>query len=96
MARPSGPRPEGSAARAPHADLSLVLLLLLLLLTTTSLLLLRTSRLETRLARQAEDVLTITGLLEQADENALSVDALRTVRGDLKRSSQGRWSGLPR
>ena len=66
-----------------------ILLLLTLLLTTTGLLLFRTSRLEAQLARQAQDVHTITGLLEQAEENALSMDALRAVRGELESQLSG-------
>ena len=61
-----------------------ILLLLSLLLATTSLLLVRTSRLEAQLARQAQEVHTLTGLLEQVEENALSMDALRAVRGGLE------------
>ena len=66
-----------------------ILLLLALLLTTTGLLLFRTSRLESQLARQAQDVHTITGLLEQAEENALSPDALRAVRAELESRLSG-------
>ena len=66
-----------------------ILLLLLLLLTTTSLLLFRTSRLETQLARQAEDVHIMTGLLEQSEESALSLDSLRAVRIELEAQLSG-------
>ena len=60
------------------------MLLLALLLSTTGLLLLRTSRLEAQLERQALEVHTITGLLAQTEENALSMDALRSVRAELE------------
>ncbi len=66
-----------------------ILLLMALLLTTTSLLLFRTSRLEAQLARQAQDVHTITGLLEQAEENAFSLDELRAVRAELESQLSG-------
>ena len=66
-----------------------ILLLLLLLLTTTSLLLFRTSRLEAQLARQAQDVHIITGLVEQAEESALSLDTLRAVRIELEARLSG-------
>ena len=41
------------------------------------------------MARQAQDVHTITGLLEQAEENALSPDALRAVRAELESRLSG-------
>ena len=66
-----------------------ILLILALLLTTTGLLLVRTSRLEAQLARQAQDVHIITGLLEQVEENALSLDALRAVRAELESRLSG-------
>ncbi len=66
-----------------------IMLLLALLLTTTGLLLVRTSRLEEQLARQAQDVHTITGLLEQAEENAFSLDELRAVRAELESQLSG-------
>ena len=66
-----------------------IVLLLALLLTTTGLLLFRLSRLEAQLARQAQDVHTITGLLEQAEQNALSLDSLRAVRADLESQLSG-------
>jgi len=61
-----------------------VLLLLFLLLTTTGVLLLRTSRLAAQLEQQAQEVHSISGLLEQTEENALSVEALRSVRAELE------------
>ncbi len=61
-----------------------VLLLLALLLVTTGVLLFRTTRLEGQLARQAEEVHSIAGLVEQAEENALSLEALREVRAQLE------------
>jgi len=66
-----------------------IVLLLALLVTTTGLLLVRTSRLEAQLARHAQGVQAVTGLLEQAEENALSLDALRAVRAELESRLSG-------
>ena len=66
-----------------------VLLLLALLLTTTGLLLIRTLRLEAQLEHQAEEVHTITGLVGQTEENALSIDTLRAVRGEFETRLSG-------
>ena len=61
-----------------------VLLLLALLLVTTGVLLFRTTQLEGQLARQVEEVHSIAGLLEQAEENDLSIEALREIRARLE------------
>ncbi len=61
-----------------------VLLMLALLLAMTGMLLFRTSRLAAQLERQAQVVHSITGLLERAEENALSLEALLEVRAELE------------
>ena len=61
-----------------------VMLLMALLLVTTGVLLFRTAQLEGQLARQADAVHTIAGLLEQAEENDLSIEALREIRATLE------------
>ena len=60
-----------------------------MLVTTTGFLLYRMSQLETQLARQAEDMHSMTGLLEQAEENALSPDTLRAVRAEIEAELSG-------
>ncbi|MFQ5570683.1 MAG: trypsin-like peptidase domain-containing protein [Rhodothermales bacterium] len=61
-----------------------ILVLLALLLSTTGWLLFQTTQLQKQLAHQAEEVQSFAGLLEQAEENALSQGALREVRAQLE------------